>query len=174
MQTPECKSCLEPKAHLNCGLCGSAVCKKCAEFVDGGSFAFSPEGSVKFAHGAYCPSCFDSNVAAPLAAYNEDFEKAKGIIVFSRDQGKESRRYKKNAPAVHVEDCDDSREALLRLAFLAVRENFNGLVNVDLKSKKVKINSYTTTKWSGSGIPTQINEEALARVEHISTWVNQT
>jgi hypothetical protein len=157
-----------------CGLCQGSICKACAEFVDGESFSYSPQGDERFTHGAYCPNCFDANIAEPLAAYNDLLVAAKNVIVFSRDQGKESRLYKRNAPAVAVSDCDDSHEALMRLAFLAAKANFNGLVNVELKSKKLKINSYQTTKWSGSGIPTQIDAAKLARVEKISTWVNQT
>jgi hypothetical protein len=142
--------------------------------VDEESFAFSPEGDVKFAHGAYCCNCFDSQISKPLQEYNDAMEAARKVIVFSRDQGKESRRYLRNAPAVTVQDCSDPKETLLRLAFLAAKQGFNGLVNADVKAKKVKINFYNTSVFSGSGIPTQIDEAKLERMEKISTWVKQT
>lgn len=155
-------------------MCQGAVCKHCAQFVDEESFAYSPASDVKFAHGAYCCHCFDNHIAEHLDTYNRNLEAARNVIVFTRAQGKESRRYARNAPAVSVEDCADSGEALMKLAYLAVKAGYNGLVNVDIRSKKLKINFYQTTKWSGSGIPTHIDEEHLARVERISTWVNQT
>ncbi len=54
------------------------------------------------------------------------------------------------------------------LAFLASLEKCNAVIDVDLKSKKVRAGSYQTTVWSGSGMPANVSDELL--VKDRSIW----
>lgn len=69
---------------------------------------------------------------------------------------------RKEAP-IKIDNCDDREETLLRLAFVAAQKNFDGLVDVELASKKVRDGSYQTHKWSGSAVPTHIESKKLNR-----------
>ncbi len=90
-------------------------------------------------------------------------ELAKNVNIFLKNQSKESRIYKSDEPPITVEDFPDAEETLLRLAFKAVELKFNGLIAVDIYSKKVRIGGYQTLSWSGTGIPTYIHNEKSLR-----------
>lgn len=86
-------------------------------------------------------------------------ELAKGIRVYEKNQGKETRLMKRVAQPVQVKNCSDRQETLLRLAFLAAKAGYNGIIDVDIKSEKVIDNSYQTTTYSGSGVPINLKPE---------------
>lgn len=104
-------------------------------------------------HTIYCAPCFDSKVADELVRYNETMERARHINVFEKGQGKETRLIKRKELPVRVSECSDRQETLLRLAFQAAELGYNGIVDVDIRSEKVIVNSYQTTRYSGTGIP---------------------
>lgn len=114
-------------------------------------------------HSTYCIPCFDEKVAAPLAAYNESLAQAKSILIFDKTQGKETRFIKRKERPVKVMNCLDEEEAMMRLAFLAVEMGYNGVVDVNITSEKVRVGGYQTLKWSGTGIPTEIEERKLMK-----------
>lgn len=151
-----CCSCLTAKASLECGICHEAVCKKCAQFLGEDSFSFLSKVPQDLSHRVYCPQCFEKNVSAELQEYNQNIERAKNISVYLKDQSKESRLLKRTEAPVQVESCKDRDEVILRLAFMAVLANYNGLVDVDVIGKKIRNGSYQTQNWSGTGIPTHI------------------
>lgn len=159
----ECSVCLNSKAGLNCGLCNSALCKSCALFLEEGSFSFLKKIPKDLTYSTYCPHCFDKSVAGPLEEYSKTMELAKNVNIFLKNQSKESRIYKSDEPPITVEDFPDAEETLLRLAFKAVELKFNGLIAVDIYSKKVRIGGYQTLSWSGTGIPTYIHNEKSLR-----------
>ena len=163
MEKPNCCTCQKPKATLTCGICKDSVCKYCAQFLDDTSFSFLAEIPQDLAAGTYCIPCFDAKVAPELEAYNDTMKKAKNIHVFEKDQGKETRFFKRLEEPFKVENCADRDETLLRLAFFTVRAGFNTLIDVDVVSKKVRNGSYQTTMWTGSGIPTHVDEARLNR-----------
>ncbi len=159
-----CSICLKTKAGLECGLCKNSLCKTCALFLEVDSFSFLKKIPEELTCSAYCPHCYDAQVAPRLEHYNQTMERAKDVNVFLKNQSKESRIYKSDEPPVTVEDCPDPEETLLRLAFYAAQANFNGLIGVDIYSKKVREGTYQTLSWSGTGIPTHIhNERSLRR-----------
>jgi hypothetical protein len=151
-----CCSCLTPKATLKCGLCQDSVCKKCAQYLDEESFSFLEKVPADLSHTVYCRGCFEAKVAEPLENYNQAVEKAKNISIYLKDQSKESRLLKRKELPVRVTSCADREELILRLAFLAVQANYNGLVDVDIVGKKIRNGAYQTQEWSGSAIPTHI------------------
>ena len=158
-----CCSCFDKKAPLQCGVCKEALCKKCAQFLSEDSFSFLNPKPSYLTSLVFCPQCYDSKIAQDLRLYEETIEKAKDILVFFKDQSKETRLMSRKEPAIKIENCDDREETLLRLAFVAAQKNFNGLVDVELDSKKVRDGSYQTHKWSGSAVPTHIDSKKINR-----------
>lgn len=155
MENTNCCVCQKPKATLQCGACKEPVCKKCAQFLEEGSFSFLKEVPEFLSHGAYCGPCYDAKIVPELGAYNETMEAAKNIAVFMKDQSKETRNFSRKEAALKVVDCEDREEALLRLAFMAVKADFNALIDVELSYEKIRSGgSYKTHKWSAKGIPT--------------------
>lgn len=167
MEKFTCCTCQKPKATLECGICKDYVCKNCAHFLDDDSFSFMAQIPADLAHGTYCIPCFDSKVASELESYNETMEQAKNIHVFEKDQGKETRFFKRLEKPIKVENCPDRKETLLRLAFFAVKGGFNTLIDVDVTSAKIRSGTYQTQIWTGSGIPTTVEERRLNRKDRV-------
>lgn len=165
-----CISCQKTKALLKCGLCECDVCKYCAQIQPEDQFSFLPDAPSELKHSVYCGPCFDQNVADLWNDYQQTMEKAKNILVYLSNQGKETRLIKRKEKPVKVVDCRDHDEALMRLAFQAVRAGYNCLVDVNLESTKVKIDGYQTQIWNGSGVPVNVTERH--RVSDRSIWHN--
>lgn len=109
----------------------------------------------------YCHGCFAEKVNPPYQHYLEVLARAQNVIVFEKNQKKETRLMKRTQKPVHVKSCPDRKETLMRLAFMAADAGFNGLLDVDLTSKKIRSEAYQTTEWSGSGIPAFIEERRV-------------
>src|SRR5215203_3716269 len=127
MTTQVCSTCQKPKAQFACGICRDLVCKSCAQRVSEKAFAFLDKVSEELTLGCYCISCYDQKVDPALQAYNSDISRAEQVSVFFKKQSKETRMFRRTAATLHVTDCADRDEALLRLAFLAVKANYNML-----------------------------------------------
>jgi hypothetical protein len=156
-----CKTCRKPKANFHCGLCAEAVCKNCAEFLEETSFSFLTKVPKELTHTCYCPTCFDEKVSAPLAQYNGTLEKAREIMVFSKDQTKLTGHLKRKEEPYRVENCEDQEEALMRMSFYAVQGNFNTLLDVEYKSKKIIVGSHKKTIWDATAIPITIDPKEV-------------
>jgi hypothetical protein len=163
MPSENCTTCHKPKANHSCGICRSPICKGCSQFVEEKSFAFLEKTPEELTHTVYCGICFDEKVAGPLRDYKETMRRAKNVFVFFKAQSKESRLMSRNADAVEVPDCADREETILRLGFLAAKAGYNALVDVDIVHEKIRIGAYQTTKWSGKGIPTQVDATKMNR-----------
>ncbi len=80
--------------------------------------------------------------------------RARNVEVFYRRiQGKETRLMERIEPLVVVEGCDDEKDILMRLAFVAVQKNANYVVDIEVFSEKQKDGSYSLVTWRGSGYP---------------------
>lgn len=156
-----CSSCQSPKANLQCGLCGDPLCKSCAQALEAQSFQYLKKIPPDLTHKAYCIPCFDQKISQPLQEYNETLEKAKNVYVFTKAQSKETRLLKRKAAQLKVENCSDEDDATMKLAFEAAQAGFNAIVDLNLTSKKVIDNSYQSTNWSGTAIPTQVDTEKI-------------
>lgn len=111
---------------------------------------------------SFCPGCYVHTVAPALASYERTVARAKSVYIFDTEQGEETRRIKRARKPYQVKDCVDRRQTLMRLAFFAASENFNALIDVDLRSEKVTHpGGYQTLKWQGSGVPTQVDGKKL-------------
>ncbi len=165
-----CISCQGTKALLKCGCCESDVCKYCAHILPEDNFSFLTEVAPELKHEVYCPPCFNLHVSDQWDDYQATMEKAKNINVYLSNQSKETRLIKRIQKPIKVSGCKDHDETLLRLAFQAVKAGFNGLIDVDLVSQKVKIAGYQTQTWSGKGIPVELKGHHI--VKDRSIWHN--
>jgi hypothetical protein len=120
-------------------------------------FAFMPERPAELSHTVYCSFCYDSQVAPELEKYNETLKQARGVFVFYKDQGKETRLIKRPKIVYQVDDCSDRNETLMRLAFFAAKNGYNAIIDVDISGEKFFINGYQSTKWHGKALPAQVN-----------------
>ncbi len=163
MKKDSCSSCGKSKANLECGLCHEPICKACTHFLDDGQFSFLAKIPAELAHNTYCEACFNETVASALTNYEQKMEQAKEILVFEKSQAKETRLIKRDQDLVNVNDCLDYDQAVLRLAFFAVMANCNAIIDVDLKSKKVRDGSYQSSTWSGTGRPAMVQADQLVK-----------
>lgn len=158
-----CVSCQTAKAPLRCGLCDAALCKSCARFLDQDAFDFLQKKPAELEHSTYCSACFESKVAPELAAYEDTMERAKDVNVFFKAQSKESRFIKRTEKPIHVEECADRDEVVMKLAFRAAEAGFNVLLDVETSAKKIHNGKWQTSVWSGSAIPASVDPKQLER-----------
>jgi hypothetical protein len=159
-----CKTCKKPKANFSCGLCEEAICKSCAEFLTEGAFTFLRKIPKELSFTTYCTNCFDEKVSAPLRDYEETMERAKEVMVFSKDQAKVTGHLKRKEDLLIVEDIEDQEEAVMRLAFFAAQDHFNCLLDVIIKNKKIISGSHKKTIFSATAIPITIDPKQVREI----------
>lgn len=162
MSSRVCITCQQPKANLECISCSEGVCKTCAEFLNEGSFELLGD-ATPVPVGTYCGGCYDNKVAPELNAYNDAAARARDINIYFKGQSKESRIIRRKEKPIKIENCLDREEAILRLAFLAAKANYNVLLDVDVYAQKVKTNGYQSSIWKGMGIPSNVDQHILDR-----------
>jgi hypothetical protein len=160
-----CTTCRSPKAPFQCGLCNGQVCKKCLETLTKDAFAFDSSVQKELGRKHYCPGCFGQRVLPELTRYEELIEKASQVIVFMKNRSEECRLMSRSEKPLKVIDCADKEETLMRLAFEAVKRGAHVLIDVEVTSKKVRMNAYQTTLWSGTAIPTNVDAKTLDRID---------
>jgi len=165
-----CQTCLKQKATIQCGLCKMEICKSCTSFVEHDQFSFLSEIPEFLSHQVYCHGCFDSQVAPEIEKLNQTMALAKEIFVYEKTQGKETRFIRRIQKPFQVSDCADHDEVILRLAFFAAQAKFNSIIDVDIKSKKIKNGKYQTTSWSGTAVPANVEKHQLMKDRAI--WQN--
>jgi hypothetical protein len=158
-----CATCFKSKAHLTCGICKSAICKSCTQFVEEEAFSFLSEVPEDLRHQTYCFQCFDNQVKPQLDTYNSDMQRAKQILIFTKKEAKITRLMKRLEAPFEVKDCAGEYEATMRLAFKAVQANFNVLIDFQLNHKKVRTGSYQKLVWNGSAIGVSIEPQKLPK-----------
>lgn len=165
-----CDTCSKQKASLQCGLCHVDICKSCTEFLPQDQFSFLAEIPDFLSHQAYCHGCFDSKIVPEIESYNQTMKQAHEILVYKKEQGKETRFIKRIEKPVQVTDCADHNEAILRLAFFAAKANYNAIIDVTLKTRAVKEGSYHHTLWTASAVPANVQSHMLMKDR--SLWQN--
>lgn len=152
-----CKTCRTPKAPYQCGLCQDHICKSCAQFLTEDFSAMRKPVPPELKHSSYCMPCFDENVAGPLNAYTETMEKAKDVIIYSKEQSKLTRLIKRKVDPYKVDDCEDEQDALMKMSFYAVEDGHNCLIDVQHQTKKIIVGSHKKTIHGATGIPVTID-----------------
>ncbi len=163
-----CCVCQKPKTTLVCGVCQQDVCKNCTVFLEPEQFSFLQNKPDFLQSSAFCSTCYTEKVSPELAKYEDIMAIAKDILVFEISQGKETRLIKRKEAKLTVTECPDRNETMLRLAFMAAEKGFNAIIDVDIKSKKVKEGKYQHTMYSGTAIPAHVTDRKL--VKDRSIW----
>ncbi len=172
MEKSVCSNCQKSKAALSCGICESIICKYCAQFLDEETFSYLPNIPHELSHTVYCQGCYQDKVEVSLREYNQDLVSAKEILVFFKNQGKETRLIKRLEDPIFVENCSDYKDTVMRLAFLTFKANYNGIVDIVISSEKVRTGSYQTLKWKGTGVPAIIRADKLLRDKSLEQTPN--
>ena len=158
-----CAVCLTGKATLECGYCQCALCKSCAEFLSENEFQYMEHRPQKLSSLVYCYNCHISTVVPEVEKYQQMLAKAEDVRIFDKSQTKETRLMKRAEKPLYVQKCADPQEATMKLAYLAASKNFNALIEVDIKTVKVREGSYQTSECSATGIPTNISDFKIQR-----------
>lgn len=162
-----CASCRQKKATTSCGLCQAALCKKCVQYLEEDSFRHLESIPENLTHTKYCGPCFVTVVAPAQADYDALMTKARNVVVFLKKKSEETRLMNRSAKPIRVDGCSDEADTLLRLAFLAARDNYNVILDVELFSTIVRHpGGYQTSRWRGVAIPSVVDPEWLARTEN--------
>jgi hypothetical protein len=156
-----CSTCrISLKHEYQCGLCQNIFCKDCVQFLDSSFFSFLKDPPPETKHEVYCAACYDQKVAPMAESYSETMNRAKEVYIFEKKE-KYIPLISSSKHKIRVEDCPDRKETMLRLAFMAAEGNYNAVIDVDLVAKKVRVNGYQSTSWSGTGNPAMIRKESL-------------
>lgn len=163
MESTGCSVCLKPKAPYQCGICDCTLCKKCARFIDPEDYTFYRKVPEVLTKGIYCNPCFDSQVQPEIDKFDDIMARAAEVYIFDTTQGKETRLYKRDETPLKVVHCDDEKETVMRLAFMAAQKGYNGIVDMDVSYEKIKSGAYQIMKWNGTAVPTQVDEAKINR-----------
>jgi hypothetical protein len=158
-----CKTCRKPKANYECGLCQENTCKSHTQFISD-AFSFKVKIPQELSHNTYCANCFDEKVAGPLSDYESMMEKAKEVMMFTKDQTKLTGHLKRKEDPLIVENCEDEEEVILRLAFLAAEKGFNCILDVNIKNKKIVVGSHKKTIFTATAIPITIDPKDVREI----------
>ena len=118
----------------------------------------------------FCITCYQTKIIDEIDSYNADLKKAKDILVFDKDQGKETRMIKRLEDPLVVTDCLDQKEVMMTLAFRALRAGFNGIIDFEAKAIRDRNGSYQKVTWQGTAIPAHIDVDKLPKDK--SFWHN--
>lgn len=160
-----CQSCGAKKLAFSCGRCQSNLCKPCTQDLKKDSFPLLDPVPDDLTHRKYCGRCFLEVVQPQLDTYTDLVERARGVIVFLKKKSEETRLLNRSEKTVRVTNCADESEAMLKLAMVAVRGNFNALLDVTFTSKSIRNFGYQTSRCEASGVPTNIEPDKLDRLE---------
>ena len=172
MERQSCSNCGKLKSLLICGLCNGVTCKNCAHFIEEDRVSFLTSIPRELSCAVNCSTCYTVSVLPFLEDYDQLVEKAKNILVFNKNQSKETRLIKRLEEPYIVHNCDSESDALLRMAFFAAQADFNSIIDVNIVSKKIKNGSYQTTKWSGTSIPAHVKDDKLIKDRSFSKRPN--
>lgn len=158
-----CIGCRRPQATLSCDHCGEPLCKSCAHFLAEDTFSFMTKVPAELQHTRYCPSCQGSVVEPALEDYREKIALAENCYFFFLTQRRALPELKRSKDKVKVENCVDRNETKIRLAFKAVEQGFNAIVEAEIASQKVRNEGWQKSLWTGTGVPALLDAEKLER-----------
>jgi hypothetical protein len=161
--TAICASCRRPNPTRQCGVCEGAVCKSCVQNLEPSTFALLPEVPKELSHTYYCQACYDEHVATELERYTEILARAEEAFIFFTSQKAFIPLIVKSKEIFRVANIPDRDEAILRLAFLAARKDFNAVMEVEVVGEKVRDGAYQTMKWRAQGHPAKVDVDKMDR-----------
>lgn len=157
MSSNPCVVCSAKKAHLLCDVCKSTVCKDCAVFLEESEFAFWEGRPDILKKATFCPYCYNKDVLPAIESFEEIYQRAKQMDIYTDKQTKETRLMSRKEKPIKVINGRDAETCLMRLAFLAAEKGFDTLIDVTTTQEKVRENNYQRSNWSIRGIPLKRN-----------------
>lgn len=140
------------------------MCKPCSETVSDPLFVSLESIPEELVAGRFCGRCWDTEMAPRIDVYRTVMEAAKQVFIFFTTQKKAIPLVRKSKFPVNVDACADRDETILRLAYFAAKENYNAVIDVDVKAKKVNDGgSNKSAVWKGTGVPALVDEAKLDR-----------
>src|SRR5690606_32062348 len=133
-----------------CGICEEPVCKNCAQFLEVNAFSFEPALADELKHSYYCSACHAEYVEPALSAYEATMEQAKQTYIFFTTQKTRLPIESKAKLKLRVENCPDRDETILRLAFLAVQQGYNSVIETEVVAEKIRNAGYQKSNWQGT------------------------
>jgi hypothetical protein len=168
-QKNDCCFCRLPRASHECGICESDICRSCAERVAEDTFLMQTTPPEWIDKKFFCPRCFDDVIAPVIASYEEKLALAKEVHYWPKNYRGYIPVLRKSRTELRVENAKDRDEALLQLGFLAVEAGFNGMVQGEISSRKVRNFGYQNMSWSARALPVMVDNEKLERNEFRET-----
>ena len=162
-QSIPCSGCRSLKTTHECGICNEALCRSCAIFLDEATFAFRSEVSPELKHSFYCAGCHAEQVEPEMEADRELLELARGVYFFFGKSKHPLPILSKAKVDVKVERCLDRDETILRLGIQAAKAGFNGIVDAEVSSEKVRDHGWQKSNWRGHGRPVKMDAVKLER-----------
>jgi hypothetical protein len=159
----KCARCNAEASLVECGLCQKSFCKKCRQSLDPTAFELLIKIPKDFSHAHYCIDCFDAKVAPFQAEYEENAAKAHEVYFLTKNYRGFVRITKRHTKRVEVRECDDRRLTILKMAYAAAELGFNAIIEAEVDDKKIRMNKYQSTAWSGSALPANIDGEQLEK-----------
>jgi hypothetical protein len=144
-------------------MCHEKLCRNCTQFLEAGTFSFMSVIPPELSHSKYCSGCFAAHIETARVSYEETMEKAKNVFFFFTTQKKNPPLLKRARESISVLDCADRDETILRLAFTAVTQDFNAIIEGDVTHEKIRLGAYQTTRWKGTGVPALVDEIKMER-----------
>lgn len=124
-------------------------------------FSFMRKIPAILTHPVYCIGCFDEHVSSHLNEYEATMEKAKEVLVFTKNDSKRTGHIKRKEEPLKIEDCEDEDEVVLRLAFLAAQNGFNCLLDLVISNRKIIVGSHKKTIFNATAIPVTIDPSEI-------------
>lgn len=161
--SPVCSSCGAQKAPNTCELCNKSICKNCLEHVDSETFSFFTKLPAKLKKANFCPLCYDAEILPEKVRYGAIMERAKDVYFLTKAYPGYIRVLRRHTKRVSIPTCDDRKETILRMAFMAAELNFNAIIEAEVLSRKIRKGDYQSSLWAGSAMPALIDGEQLER-----------
>lgn len=158
-----CETCRQPDPTQECKLCENSLCDDCVMSPPHGSFSMMEKIPADLSHTIYCRFCYDGKIEPEVLKYETLLSAAKEVFIFFKTQRKEVPLIRKMKVTMKVDSCEDRDETILRLAFMAAEQGLNAVIDTDVNYQKVRNEGYQKTKWSGSGVAAQVDENKLDR-----------
>ncbi len=162
-----CTSCRLPKATEPCGVCDEGVCRKCVQTTSDETFQFETEVAEILKKPRYCTRCWDEHVAEALNRYEEIVTRARQVAWLPKGYRVPVPVLRKANREARVEGCADRDEVIMKLAFIAARDDYNALVKGETQSKKVRNEGWQTSSWSGWATPAYVDPRRLGEAEEL-------
>ncbi len=143
-----CKVCHLNTTEIECGYCKGPICKKCLERCDLEMNEWYQ--SKKDIHSVACPDCYEFTYTPLYQKFLEDMQMAQNMPIWPKTYRGKIPILNQSSQEVHIKECADKKEVVLKLAFQAVELNMNALKDVNVAYEKRRNHGYQKMIYSGT------------------------